>query len=114
MVNSVTNRRRPGGCGASPETITKPRIFAEDSLTSLDYMILMIETVVTKKGTTRIPKEIRRELGIVPGAVLQWSVHGQVIEARKKPGVLNEFQKHIRERAGSWDGKWSTEWTLRL
>jgi bifunctional DNA-binding transcriptional regulator/antitoxin component of YhaV-PrlF toxin-antitoxin module len=73
----------------------------------------MIETVVTEKGTTTIPNPIRRALGIAPGTVLQWTVHGQVVEARKKPGVLNEFQKHIRERAGSWDGKLSAKELLR-
>ena len=73
----------------------------------------MIETVVTEKGTTTIPNPIRRALGIAPGTVLQWAVHGQVVEARKKPGVLNEFQKHIRERAGSWDGKLSGKELLR-
>ena len=73
----------------------------------------MIETVVTEKGTTTIPNPIRRALGIAPGTVLQWAVHGQVVEARKKPGVLNEFQKHIRERAGSWDGRISGKELLR-
>ena len=77
-------------------------------------MILsMIETVITEKGSTTIPSAICRELGIGPGTVLQWSVRGQIIEARKKPGVLNEFQKHIRERAGSWDGKISGKQLLR-
>jgi bifunctional DNA-binding transcriptional regulator/antitoxin component of YhaV-PrlF toxin-antitoxin module len=71
------------------------------------------ETIVTDKGTTTIPNTIRRALGIAPGTVLEWSVQGDVIEARKKPGVLNEFQKHIRQRAGSWDGKISGQELLR-
>ena len=73
----------------------------------------MIDTVVTGKGTTTIPQEIRRALGIAPGTVLQWSVHGDAIEARKKPGVLNELQRRIRERAGSWDGQVSGKELLR-
>jgi bifunctional DNA-binding transcriptional regulator/antitoxin component of YhaV-PrlF toxin-antitoxin module len=73
----------------------------------------MNETVVTEKGTTTIPNPIRRALGIAPGTVLQWSTHGAVIEARKKPGVLNEFQKHIRARAGSWDSNISGRELLR-
>ena len=73
----------------------------------------MTETIVTEKGTTTIPNAIRRALGIATGTVLEWSVQGGVIEARKKPGVLNEIQKHIRERAGSWDGKVSGKELLR-
>ena len=73
----------------------------------------MTETVVTEKGTTTIPNGIRRALGIAPGTILQWSIHGRTIEARKKAGVLNEFQRHIRARAGSWDGKISGKELLR-
>jgi AbrB family looped-hinge helix DNA binding protein len=72
---------------------------------SYRYDSYMSETVVTVKGTTTIPNEIRRALGIAPGTVLEWSTQGNVIEARKKPGVLNEIQQHIRRRAGSWKGK---------
>lgn len=73
----------------------------------------MSNTVVTEKGTTTIPQEIRRALGIAPGTVLEWSVRGDAIEARKKPGVLNELQRRIRERAGSWDGRVSGKELLR-
>ena len=73
----------------------------------------MTDTVVTEKGTTTIPQQIRRALGIVPGTVLEWSVRGDAIEARKKPGVLNELQRRIRERAGSWDGQVSGKELLR-
>ena len=73
----------------------------------------MTDTIVTEKGTTTIPNEIRRALGIAPGTVLQWSLRGDAIEARKKPGTLNELQKRIRERAGSWDGNISGKELLR-
>lgn len=73
----------------------------------------MIDTVVTGKGTTTIPQQIRRALGIAPGTVLEWSVRGDAIQARKKPGVLNELQRRIRERAGSWDGEVSGKELLR-
>ena len=73
----------------------------------------MTETVVTEKGTTTIPNAIRQALGIAPGTVLEWSVEGDVIQARKKPGVLNAFQNHIRRRAGSWDGTVSGKELLR-
>jgi AbrB family looped-hinge helix DNA binding protein len=73
----------------------------------------MTDTVVTEKGTTTIPQEIRRALGIAPGTILEWSVRGDTIEARKKAGVLNELQRRIRERAGSWDGPISGKELLR-
>lgn len=73
----------------------------------------MNDTVVTKKASTTIPQEIRRALGIAPGTVLEWSVRGDAIEARKKPGVLNELQRRIRERAGSWDSEVSGKELLR-
>lgn len=73
----------------------------------------MANTIVTGKGTTTIPNEIRRALGIAPGTVLEWSLRGDTIEARKKPGVLNELQRHIRERAGSWAEKVSARELLR-
>ena len=73
----------------------------------------MNETVVTTKGTTTIPNTIRRSLGIAPGTVLEWTARGNVIEARKKGGVLNEFQKHIRQRAGTWEGSISGKELLR-
>jgi bifunctional DNA-binding transcriptional regulator/antitoxin component of YhaV-PrlF toxin-antitoxin module len=62
------------------------------------------ETVVTQKGTTTIPEQIRRATGISPGAVLVWSLRNGVIEARKKNRSPNALQRHIRERAGTWDG----------
>ena len=64
----------------------------------------MKETTVTEKDATTIPTAIRRALGIAPGTILEWSTQGQFIQARKKPGSLNDFQKHIRQRAGSWNG----------
>jgi bifunctional DNA-binding transcriptional regulator/antitoxin component of YhaV-PrlF toxin-antitoxin module len=73
----------------------------------------MNETVVTSKGTTTVPNAIRRSLGIAPGTVLEWSAHGDVIQVRKKAGVLNEVQKHIRHRAGSWGGRISGQELLR-
>lgn len=73
----------------------------------------MADTVVTEKGTTTIPNEIRRALGIAPGTVLEWSIRGDVIQARKKPGVLNEVQKRIRQRAGTWEGAVSGKELLR-
>ncbi len=72
------------------------------------------ETLVTIKGTTTIPQDIRRNCGIEPGAVLIWSVRNGIIQARKKPGALNAMQKHILSRAGTWDGDISGKALLEL
>jgi bifunctional DNA-binding transcriptional regulator/antitoxin component of YhaV-PrlF toxin-antitoxin module len=63
------------------------------------------ETIVTQKGTTTIPEQIRRICGIEPGAVLIWSLRNGVIQARKKPGAVNAVQRHIQDRAGTWDAR---------
>ncbi len=73
----------------------------------------MNDTIVTVKGTTTIPLAIRRQLGIEAGALLSWTVRDGVIEARKKAGALNALQRHIRDRAGTWDGKLSARELLR-
>jgi len=64
------------------------------------------ETVITRKGTSAIPEEIRRQAGLEPGTVLSWDIRDNgVIEVRKKAGALNAAQRHVRARAGTWDGK---------
>ena len=74
----------------------------------------MKETIVTSKGTTTIPLEIREKLGIEAGATLTWAIEGGAILARKKSGRPNALQRHIRERAGTWDGKLSGVALLEL
>jgi bifunctional DNA-binding transcriptional regulator/antitoxin component of YhaV-PrlF toxin-antitoxin module len=71
------------------------------------------ETKVTSKRTTTIPSEIREALAIALGTVVQWKIEGETIRLRKKRGVLNELQKHIEARAGSWRGKISGEELLK-
>jgi bifunctional DNA-binding transcriptional regulator/antitoxin component of YhaV-PrlF toxin-antitoxin module len=71
------------------------------------------ETVVTREGTTTIPIKIRRAPGIVPGTEPELSMRGNVIVVRKKTRVLNEIQKHIRSRAGTWKGRLSGMELLR-
>jgi AbrB family looped-hinge helix DNA binding protein len=74
----------------------------------------MEETIVTSKGTTTIPLAIRRKLGIEAGSTLTWAIEDGTIRARKKSGQLNSLQRHIRKRAGTWDGKLSGVALLEL
>jgi len=73
----------------------------------------MNDTIVTIKGTTTIPLSIRRQLGIEAGTQLSWSTRDGVIEARKTSGALNAIQRHIRDRAGTWDGTLSASQLLK-
>jgi bifunctional DNA-binding transcriptional regulator/antitoxin component of YhaV-PrlF toxin-antitoxin module len=63
------------------------------------------ETIVTSKGTTTIPEDFRKRLGISAGTVLAWEVRGRGVFARPKSDVPNAMQRHIRARAGAWRGK---------
>jgi bifunctional DNA-binding transcriptional regulator/antitoxin component of YhaV-PrlF toxin-antitoxin module len=63
------------------------------------------ETRVTSKGTTTIPEELRKQVGIRPGSVLTWELRDDGVFARRKAGSENALQAHIRARAGAWKGK---------
>ncbi len=71
------------------------------------------ETVLTSKGTTTIPLEIRRQLGLVTGSRLVWQVRNGLIEARPSHQERNAMQAHILARAGKWDGYVSGEELLK-
>lgn len=72
------------------------------------------ETVVTSKGTSTIPLDIRRKAGIGTGTIIHWTLKDDgAILVRKKSGALNDAQRHIRARAGSWDGAISGAELLR-
>jgi bifunctional DNA-binding transcriptional regulator/antitoxin component of YhaV-PrlF toxin-antitoxin module len=72
------------------------------------------ETVVTSKGTSTIPLEIRRKAGIGTGTIIRWTLEPDgLIVVRKKAGELNEAQRHVRARAGLWDGRVSGVELLR-
>ncbi|MFA5191665.1 MAG: AbrB/MazE/SpoVT family DNA-binding domain-containing protein [Verrucomicrobiia bacterium] len=72
------------------------------------------DTIVTSKGTSTIPLAIRRKVGIGTGTIISWTLKndGQIV-VRKKSGELNDAQRHIRARAGHWDGKISGAELLR-
>ena len=60
------------------------------------------ETKVTSKGTTTIPEELRKIVGVGPGSVLVWELRDRALFARPKAGVPNAKQRHVRSRAGNW------------
>lgn len=75
---------------------------------------MTVETVVTRNGASTIPLEIRRKTGIGAGTIIQWTLEpdGRIV-LRKKPGELNVAQRHIRARAGGWQGRISGVELLR-
>lgn len=62
------------------------------------------ETRVTSKGQVTIPGELRKKAGISEGTVLAWQIRNSALVARPVRGKTNTLQKHIRARAGTWDG----------
>ena len=59
------------------------------------------EVVVTKRGQTTIPNEIRKDLGIVEGTRLIVEAEGEKIVFRKAPSIfdLSGTSKLTREEA---------------
>jgi bifunctional DNA-binding transcriptional regulator/antitoxin component of YhaV-PrlF toxin-antitoxin module len=56
-------------------------------------MILAVktnDTVLTSKGTTRIPAAIRRAAGLFPGSRIAWDSEGGKIRARRREGGTSE------------------------
>lgn len=74
---------------------------------------MALETTLTTKGH-RLPPDIRRKAGIGVDTVITWTLESDgAIIIRKKDRMLNETQRHIRARAGTWDGEVSGTELLR-
>ena len=71
------------------------------------------ETKVTSKGTTTIPENLRRRVGISTGTILAWEYREHGVFARPKTAIPNAMQRHIRARAGAWKGRISGVELLR-
>lgn len=63
------------------------------------------ETKVTSKGTTTIPEGLRKRAGISTGTILAWEYRDRGVFARPRADAPNAMQRHIRARAGAWQGK---------
>ena len=71
---------------------------------------------ITSKGQVTIPKELRDELGFLPGTEVEFSEDGSEIRIRKVPGGHSrgkEIVDHLRKASGG-DIKMSTEEIMRL
>ena len=71
------------------------------------------ESILTSKGTTSIPKTIRKAAGLMTGSRLVWEFAGGEIRARRKDSRASRVRNHIRKYAGTWDGHCSGEELLR-
>ncbi|MBM9593903.1 AbrB/MazE/SpoVT family DNA-binding domain-containing protein [Roseitranquillus sediminis] len=57
----------------------------------------MIESTLTSKGQTTLPKEVREALGLKPGDKLRYFVHGDTVRiVRPKPAsaLFGMLKKH--------------------
>ena len=74
---------------------------------------MRMRTLVTSKGTTTIPADVRDKAGIHQGTKLDWAFRNGVIQARVCTDTLNAAQKHVLKMAGRWNGKISGAELLR-
>ncbi len=71
---------------------------------------------ITSKGQVTIPKQIRDELGLLPGTEVEFVRDGKRIEVRRLEGGRSrgdEIVEHLRN-AGGGDIPMSTEEIMRL
>ena len=75
-------------------------------------------TTLTSKGQVTIPKRIRDELNLLPGASVEFSVNaaGEVVLHRPRPGKSARRRPRDRFDAvrGSADVRWRTDALMKL
>lgn len=77
-----------------------------------------MSTTLTSKGQVTIPKRIRDELQLMPGASVEFSVNaaGEVVLHRPRPGKAARRAPKDRFDAvrGSADVRWQTDELMKL
>ena len=77
-----------------------------------------MSTTLTSKGQVTIPKRIRDELNLLPGAPVEFSVNaaGEVVLHRPRPGKGSRNLPHDRFDSvrGSADVRWQTDELMKL
>lgn len=71
---------------------------------------------ITSKGQITIPKELREQLGFLPGTEVQFSEDGREIRVRKAPGGYSRGRQIVEhlQRAGGGKYRMTTEEVMRL
>jgi bifunctional DNA-binding transcriptional regulator/antitoxin component of YhaV-PrlF toxin-antitoxin module len=75
--------------------------------------VMKHETIVTSKGTIRIPAAIRKAAGVATGSRIIWEFRNGLIQAQVKRGLFNVTREHIQKYSGTWDGYLSGEELLK-
>lgn len=77
-----------------------------------------MSTTLTSKGQVTIPKRIRDELQLLPGAPVEFSVNqdGEVVLHRARPakGARRERRDRFDAVRGSADVRWRTDELMKL
>lgn len=77
-----------------------------------------MSTTLTNKGQVTIPKRIRDELRLLPGAPVEFSVNaaGEVVLHRLRPakGVPSALRDRFDAVRGSADLRWRTDELMKL
>ena len=73
-------------------------------------------TTLTSKGQVTIPKRIRDELQLLPGAAVEFSVNGdgEVVLHRPRPAKRRAPKDRFDAVRGSADVPWRTDELMRL
>jgi len=56
-----------------------------------EHVTIQLQSTVTSKGQTTIPKEVRDALGIKEGTPLRWKLQNGVLTVRPKTKRLEDF-----------------------
>jgi AbrB family looped-hinge helix DNA binding protein len=56
-----------------------------------ELAIIQLQSIVTSKGQTTIPKELRDALGIKEGTPLRWKLENGVLTVRPRSRRIEEF-----------------------
>lgn len=79
----------------------------------------MITSIISSKGQTTLPKQIRLALNLVPGKLLIYEIENEKVIIKTHPGVAASagvFKSHI-PKAQSWENEREmsrNEWTKHV
>jgi antitoxin PrlF len=69
---------------SKPQTKSRRKLKAASEAGSLPQAKSLPQSKVTAQGQISVPAEIRRQLGILPGSVLEWEVKDNTAVVRRK------------------------------
>lgn len=75
---------------SKPQTKSRRKLKAASEAEALPQPKSLPQSKVTAQGQISVPAEVRRQLGIVPGTVLEWEVKDNTVVVRRKGKYTSE------------------------